>query len=237
MSFTYVSDRSLFDRFITIETGSYREIIHFYEDYRENINRLEVRQRYEVYVSYLEALFEMGKYAEVLLYVDEAIETAIESDYSKLLGVDIYFNLLMKKAVALYQTGRYDDSFQITIQLLSMNPDEPNVKFFFKEALMHRYRKFVLPTRVFFIAGVITTMLIMAFEVLVIIPFYSEFIDIVSRIRNILFLFSILIFISGEASRYLMMEGQVFLQIKYLKNQKKSTNRQIISNKIENKQC
>ena len=92
MSFTYVSDRSLFDRFITIETGSYREIIHFYEDYRENINRLEVRQRYEVYVSYLEALFEMGKYAEVLLYVDEAIETAIESDYSKLLGVDIYFN-------------------------------------------------------------------------------------------------------------------------------------------------
>jgi hypothetical protein len=33
-----------------------------------------------------------------------------------------------------------------------------------------------------------------------------------------------------------MMEGQVFLQIKYLKNQKKSTNRQIISNKIENKQ-
>ncbi len=236
MSFTYVSDRSLFDRFITIETGSYREIIHFYEDYRENINRLEVRQRYEVYVSYLEALFEMGKYAEVLLYVDEAIETAIESEYSKLLGVDIYFNLLMKKAVALYQTGRYDDSFQITIQLLSMNPDEPNVKFFFKEALMHRYRKFVLPTRVFFIAGVITTMLIMAFEVPVIIPFYSEFIDIVSRIRNILFLFSILIFISGEASRYLMMEGQVFLQIKYLKNQKKSTNRQIISNKIENKQ-
>ena len=79
-------------------------------------------------------------------------------------------------------------------------------------------------------------LLIMAFEVLVIIPFYSEFIDIVSRIRNILFLFSILIFISGEASRYLMMEGQVFLQIKYLKNQKKSTNRQIISNKIENKQ-
>ena len=236
MSFTYVSDRSLFDRFITIETGSYREIIHFYEDYRENINRLEVRQRYEVYVSYLEALFEMGKYAEVLLYVDEAIETAIESEYSKLLGVDIYFNLLMKKAVALYQTGRYDDSFQITIQLLSMNTDEPNGKFFFKEALMHRYRKFVLPTRVFFIAGVITTMLIMAFEVLVIIPFYSEFIDIVSRIRNILFLFSILIFISGEASRYLMMEGQVFLQIKYLKNQKKSTNRQIISNKIENKQ-
>ncbi len=236
MSFTYVSDRSIFDRFITIETGSYREIIHFYEDYRENINRLEVQQRYEVYVSYIEALFEMGKYAEVLLYVDDAIETAIESDYSRLLGVDIYFNLLMKKAVALYQTGNYDDSFQITTQLLSMNPEEPNVKFFFKEALMHRYRRLVLPTRVFFIAGVITTMLIMAFEVLVIIPFYNEFIDLVSRIRNILFLFSILIFISGEASRFLMMEGQVFLQVKYLKNQKKSANKQVISGKTEKKQ-
>lgn len=52
-----------------------------------------------------------------------------------------------------------------------MNPDEPNVRYFFKEIMMNRSRKLVLPTRVFFIAGVITTTILMAIEALVIMPF------------------------------------------------------------------
>ncbi|MCO6460514.1 MAG: hypothetical protein J5I59_03865 [Saprospiraceae bacterium] len=220
MTYIHISDQSVFDRFLAIESGSYREMVHFYEDYRDTITRLDIRQRFELYVCYIEALFEMGKYAEVLLHIDDAIEATITSNYSELLGVDIYFNLLMKKAVSLYQTGKVEESEKITTQLLSMNPDEPNVRFFFKDNLMHRYRKLVLPTRVFFIAGVISTMIIMAIEVLVIIPFYSEYIDVISRVRNILFLFSILIFISGEASRFLLMEWQAFLQIRLLRKQK-----------------
>jgi len=217
MDFTSIYDPSVFDRFLTIGSGSYREVIHFYEDHRNKIENLDARHRFEIYVCYIEALFEMGKFKEVLFLVDDAIETAIEMGYSRLFGVDIYFNLLMKKAVALNEAGRVEDSLSIIRQLLSMNPDEPNVRYFFKEIMMNRSRKLVLPTRVFFIAGVITTTILMAIEALVIMPFYSDLIDPVSGVRNVLFLFSVLIFISGEVSRFPLIEWHCLLLIRSIK--------------------
>lgn len=67
-------------------------------------------------------------------------------------GVDIYFNLLLKKAVALFQLHKTDESLIVTKQLLSMCPDEPNVRFF-KEIMLYQCRKLVLPTRVFLFRG------------------------------------------------------------------------------------
>jgi len=213
-------ERSIFERFLAIESGSYREIVHFYEDYRDRIFSLDVQKRFEIHVCYIEALFEMGKYKEVLFNIDDAIETAIVFDYSTLFGADIYFNLLLKKAVALYHLHKVEESLIVTKQLLSMSPDEPNVRFFFKEIMLFKCRKLVLPTRVFFISGLITTTVLMAFELLVVWPFYNEIGESVTRIRNILFLFSVLIFISGEASRFLLMEWQAFVHINFLKKQK-----------------
>ena len=213
-------ERSIFDKFLTIESGSYREIVHFYEDYRDKMFSLDVKRRFEIHVCYIEALFEMGKYKEVLFNIDDAIETAIVFDYSTLFGIDIYFNLLLKKAVALFQLSKVDESLSVTKQLLSMSPDEPNVRYFFKEIMLYKCRKLVLPTRVFFISGLITTTVLMAFELLVVWPFYNEIGESVTRIRNILFLFSVLIFISGEASRFLLMEWQALIHINFLKRQK-----------------
>ena len=162
----------------------------------------------------------MGKYREVLFIIDDTIETAIVFDYSRLFGVDIYFNLLLKKAVALFQLHKTDESLIVTKQLLSMCPDEPNVRFFFKEIMLYQCRKLVLPTRVFFISGLITTTVLMAFEILIIWPFYNEISDTVTKVRNLLFLFSVLIFLSGEASRFLLMEWQSFLHFNFIKKQK-----------------
>lgn len=213
-------ERSIFDRFLSIESGSFREIVHFYEDYRDRIYSLDIQRRFEIHVCYIEALFEMGKYKEVLFNIDDAIETAIVFDYSTLFGADIYFNLLLKKAVALHHLHKTDEALAVTKQLLSMSPDEPNVRFFFKEIMLFKCRKLVLPTRVFFISGLITTTVLMAFELLVVWPFYNEIGESVTHIRNLLFLFSVLMFISGEASRFLLMQWQAIIHIRGLKRQK-----------------
>jgi len=225
-------EQSIFDRFLAIESGSFRELVHFYEDHRSQIYTLDIKKRFEIHVSYIEALFEMGKYKEVLFNIDDAIETAIVFDYSTLFGADIYFNLLMKKAVALYQTGRVEESLDVTRQLLSMCPDEPNVRHFFKEIVLFRCRKLVLPTRVFFISGLITTTFLMAFELLVVWPFYEEMGETVSRIRNLLFLFSVMIFISGELSRFLLMEWQAFVHFNFIKKQKLSRTEKVTKEKV-----
>ncbi len=225
-------DHSIFDQFLAIESGAHREIVHFYEDHRDQLNTLDTLKRFEIQVCYVEALFEMGKYKEVLFNIDDTIETAIVFDYSRLFGVDIYFNLLLKKAVALFQLHKVEESSILTKQLLSMSPEEPNVRFFFKEILLFQCRKLVLPTRVFFISGLITTTFLMAFELLVIWPFYEELGPTITKIRNLLFLFSVLIFISGEASRFLLMEWQSFMHFNFVKKHnviKKKTAPQIPS--------
>ena len=86
--------------------------------------------------------------------------------------------------------------------------------------MLYQCRKLVLPTRVFFISGLITTTVLMAFEILIIWPFYNEISDTVTKVRNLLFLFSVLIFLSGEASRFLLMEWQSFLHFNFIKKQK-----------------
>ncbi|MBK8603454.1 MAG: hypothetical protein IPN87_10345 [Saprospiraceae bacterium] len=182
-------EQTIFDRFLSIDSGAYRDIVHFYEDYRDRLYSLDALKRFEIQACYVEALFEMGKYREVLFIIDDTIETAIVFDYSRLFGVDIYFNLLLKKAVALFQLHKTDESLIVTKQLLSMCPDEPNVRFFFKEIMLYQCRKLVLPTRVFFISGLITTTVLMAFEILIIWPFYNEISDTVTKVRNLLFLF------------------------------------------------
>ena len=213
-------EQTIFDRFLSIDSGAYRDIVHFYEDYRDRLYSLDALKRFEIQACYVEALFEMGKYREVLFIIDDTIETAIVFDYSRLFGVDIYFNLLLKKAVALFQLHKTDESLIVTKQLLSMCPDEPNVRFFFKEIMLYQCRKLVLPTRVFFISGLITTTVLMAFEILIIWPFYNEISDTVTKVRNLLFLFSVLIFLSGESSRFLLMEWQSFLHFNFIKKQK-----------------
>lgn len=210
-------DHSIFDQFLAIESGAHRDIVHFYEDHRDHLNSLDTLKRFEIQICYVEALFEMGKYKEVLFNVDDAIETAIVYDYSRLFGVDIYFNLLLKKAVSLFQLHKVEESAIVTKQLLSMSPEEPNVRFFFKEILLFQCRKLVLPTRVFFISGLITTTFLMAFELLIIWPFYEELGATITKIRNLLFLFSVLIFVSGEASRFLLMEWQSFIHFNLVK--------------------
>ena len=101
-------EQTIFDRFLSIDSGAYRDIVHFYEDYRDRLYSMDALKRFEIQACYVEALFEMGKYREVLFIIDDTIETAIVFDYSRLFGVDIYFNLLLKKAVALFQLHKTD---------------------------------------------------------------------------------------------------------------------------------
>lgn len=221
MGTSALSEKSFFDQFLDIDTGCYREIVHFYEDFKMDLLCLDSRPRFIMQVCYVEALFEMGKYKEVLMQVDEAIENAIIFDYSVIDGVDVYYNLIFKKAVALNHLGVFNESMRLTRQLLSIDPNEPYVRYFYKSNIIRQSHRLVVPTRVFFISGLLTTAFLMSAELLIIRPFFMDMEPITASIRNYVFLFAIIVFVTGEISRLLLNEWQCRNDFNNIQKEKK----------------
>lgn len=198
--------------FFKIPVGSHREIVNFYEDHRFNISELSESDQFKIQVCYVESLFELGKYKELLLQIDDFIEKSLEYN-TQVSQLDIFYNLLYRKAVAHYQLGQIPQAQTIVKQLLAMDPDDTKVIQFYKHLLLMDMRYLALPSRVFFISGLLTTTLLMLLELLVIIPFFEDIFPMVSRIRNIIFISSISVFFIGEAARYVIMlwKTKVFL--------------------------
>jgi len=214
------NNHTLFMGFLRIPIGSYREVVHFYEDYRSEIAQLGFQEQFEIQACYIEALFAMEKYREVLFQVDNVIETAIAFNFSRMWGVDIYFNLLCKKAMSLYHMGRIEEAGKLAVQLLYIDPRDVVIKNFYKHLLLRKSLHLVTPTRVFYISGLLTTILLMMFELLVIWPFYNELDPLIGKVRNIVFIGAIVVFIMGEVFRLVAMEWRTRIKIKQILQQK-----------------
>jgi len=222
MSISTDRSQTLFTGFLNIRVGLHREVIHFYEDYRAEISLMDVRERFEIQACYIEALFAMEKYREVLLHVDEVIETAIDHQFGQVYGIDFYFNLLAKKAMAYFHSGRSAEATQLLLQLLYIEPTDHVIRTYYKHTLLRKSLPLVTPTRVFYISGLLTTIILMTFELLVIWPFYEELDPFISKIRNVVFIGAIVIFVFGEIVRLLAAEWQTKIKVNQILSQKNS---------------
>ena len=222
MSISTDRNQTLFAGFLDIRTGLHRDIIHFYEDYRAEIRLMDIRERFEIQACYIEALYAMEKYREVLLHVDEVIETAIDHHFSRLYGIDFYFNLLAKKAMSYFHSGRSAEATHLLLQLLYIEPHDSVIRSYYKHTLLRKSLPLVTPTRVFYISGLLTTIILMTFELLVIWPFYEDLDPFISKIRNVVFIGAIVIFIFGELVRLLAAEWQVRYKVRQIIAQKNS---------------
>lgn len=224
MKISTINSQTLYAEFLTIRTGSYRDIVHFYEDYRDEICRIEPEVQFKIQVCFIEALFAMGKYREMLIHLDETIETSLDEEMNRLFDFDIYFNLLAKKAMALFYTGKVDEAGQLALQLLYISPEDQEIRHFYRQILLRKSLPLVTPTRVFYISGLLTTIALMVFELLVIWPFYKELDPAIARIRNIVFVAAILVFTFGELFRIAVSEWQTNSRINKITRSKNKGN-------------
>ena len=224
MKISTVNSTTLYAGFLTIRPGSYRDIVHFYEDYRDEISNMEPEYQFKIQVCYIEALYAMEKYRELLVHLDDTIELSLDEEMNRLFYFDIYFNLLAKKAMALFHTGKIEEAESLALQLLYIEPEDQEIRHFYRQILLRKSLLLVTPTRVFYISGLLTTIVLMVFELLVIWPFYDDLDPTIARIRNIVFIGAILIFIFGELFRIALSEWQTNTRINKIirsKNQNK----------------
>ena len=133
----------LYYQFSEIGRTEYRSIIQFYEDNLPDIDNLEFQEFFELHLVYLNALFEIGAYAELLRKIDPAIYTVIDQNIIEFEGKDVYVDLLTRKASALYQLRRYDEAIHICQELIKMKKSSSLPPLLLKKCLLKKAPKYV----------------------------------------------------------------------------------------------
>ncbi len=161
--------------FKEIDTGEYRAIIRFFEENQESIQNLELEEYFELMVSYLGALFEIGAYERYLRLANGAIETSIIHNIHFFRGEDVYQKLLFHKAAAHFNLYQYSQAEHILRELIKMDPyDEDSIRFL-KRTLWVQKPNYIKSTRGWSILLFFAAAIIICLELLAVRPFFPEY--------------------------------------------------------------
>ncbi len=108
-------------RYFGIGDDAWREKVRFYEENARNLDTMYFDDRIELDMDYLLCLFEVGRYERFLSKIDSVLETIITENIFNFKGVNIFNELLFRKAACYFQLHQYEKSKNILRQLISID--------------------------------------------------------------------------------------------------------------------
>lgn len=114
----------IYNDFKEIDVHAYKMIVEFYSSHEDDIQRLQFHEYFELQVVYIDALFEVAAYDNLLGICDETIEMVIQNNIQYHQGEDIYRKLLLRKAAAHYNLLEYHKAEFILNELIKINPSD-----------------------------------------------------------------------------------------------------------------
>ena len=199
----------VFRDFKEIEPNAYRQVIRFYEEHEDKILSLDMDEKFEMLVAYVDALFEIGAYQKHLLLVDYVIEISIKENIQQFQEQDIFQHMLFRKAASLYNCVELEQSDYILRELIRINPQHPDAVLFLKKCLRRMRNGLVYRTRAASISLFLLTAFVICLEVLFVRPFYQEYTYQVEAGRNYIFLFGCLVLLGGDLVHRWRVEREV----------------------------
>lgn len=177
-------DRSVYLEYLDIHEKAYRHKVKFVQDREHDIALLRDKDRVYIELDFMLSLFEIGDYERYVEYADRLIETVIDKNIYIFKDKNIFNQLLQNKALSLYHLHRDEESLSIAIQLKTLNKESDIPQYLIQQILKRKKRSWFIRINGFVIFLILTTVAILFFELLVIRPFYSEFVGITELIRN-----------------------------------------------------
>ncbi len=177
-------DRSVYLEYLDIHEKAYRHKVKFVQEREQDISLLRDKDRIYIELDFMLSLFEIGDYERYVEYVDHQIETVIDRNIYIFKDKNIFNQLLQNKALSLYHLYRDEESLAISIQLKKLNKESEIPHYLIKQILKRKKRNWFIGVNGFVIFLILTTVAILFFELLVIRPFYPEFVGKTELIRN-----------------------------------------------------
>jgi tetratricopeptide (TPR) repeat protein len=177
---------------------SYRDKVRFYEENPQAISMLHFDNKIEVDMDYICCLFEVGRYERFLSRVDPILETIIMENIYTFRNENIFNELLMKKAACLYQLNNIDKAQTILKQLLKIDPQHSVAIRLYSICKRKQPNDIVTTIKAFAMASILLIIGITIAKILMIEPFFNQYLAPFILLRNSLIGFVIVSFIAIE---------------------------------------
>lgn len=179
--------------------NAFRDKVRYYESNKAQIHYLTYEERIDVDLDYIICLFEIGKYHKFLSKVDALIEVVIIDNIFVYNGLNIYNDLLFKKAACLYNTGQYIKSEKVLKSIVKLDADNTTARALFGKCKRKQGRDWYEGTKAIAVVMLISAVVIALAELLIIKPWYSEFLYSFSMLKFTSFIVGIVALIGNEA--------------------------------------
>lgn len=157
--------------------SAFRDKVRYYESNKEKIHFLSYEERVDIDLDYLICLFEIGKYHKFLTKVDPLIEIVIIDNIFDYNGINIYNDLLFKKAACLFNTGQYNKSEKILKTIVKLDSENEIARLLFGKCKRKQGRDWYEGTKAMAVVMLISSVTIAVIELLIVKPFYMEFLS------------------------------------------------------------
>ena len=214
---------TLYRHFREIGATEFQAIIRFYERHEVAIENLEANERFDLLIIYTDALFQTNKYQNFLLAADQAIELSIFFNIKSHRGVDVYHDLLFKKAAAHYHLHEDNKTEYVLRELIKMNPHDKLSLLFLRKCRRRIKPLYLMNARAISIFLFLLTAAIIFIEILIVRPIYSNLIDIVEAARICTFLLGILFLAGSDLIHLASINKEVRKFVNKEKEKKKKT--------------
>jgi len=219
----YIFQSELYLKFLGIGLKKYRKVILFYEENEIQIMALHFDEYFELFIAYINALFEIGEHKKFLLNIDEGIELSIARSVHLYRGEDLYHKLLFRKAACLYHQMRYPEAKYILEELIKIQPWNEHSILFLKKCKRANRPAYVLHTIAAGILIFILTAGVIAIEIFFIRQFYQDQIAVIELTRNVMFLLGVIVLLSSQAFHF----WNIHLQVEKFVAQQRKRKRQL----------
>ena len=211
---------SVYLNFKEIEGREFRELVRYYEDHVKAIQQLEFDEYFELQVTYINALFEIGAYRKYLDLVEKSIEASIVHNIKYHKGEDVFQKLLFKKAASYYHLMEYHRAEHVLRELIKMNPHDEAVILLLKRNLRKSHVKLIRKTRAISIFLFLLAAFVISVELLVVRYFFEEYTSNFELARNGIFILGCLVLIGGDLINYWQVNKSVNAYIEKAKVRK-----------------
>jgi len=198
-------DRSILIFFKEINEYSFREKVKFVEENRKEIKSLRFQDRIYIELDFLLSLFQIGDYERYLEFVDEQIENVINKNIFKFKTKDIFAQLLQNKALSLFHLRKDQECFDLAVQLKRMKPNNRVVEYIIRNILLRKDRLWFRKVHAVVIALAFGAAIVLFSELMVVRPFYSEWVSLVEPLRNTMLLSSVFLVALNQIILYFVV--------------------------------
>lgn len=199
---TNIHVSNFYSNFVNLDKQAFDVIIHEFQSNKNLIQLLSIEQKLELKIIYLEALYQVGKYGTFLREVDEIIEDSIRYHKEDESNRNLYEDLLLKKATALFHQGYLGESQYVATELVKINPFDTLHKALLTRIYYRRNESNFHYIKVVCLFLIFSSALMYGSNLLIVRPFYGEYLPLLFDLGFVVLNVGVLVYVVSEVGLY-----------------------------------